>query len=111
MNDDILYLGMHGCVTAINKETGEEIWRTKLKSRAVVTLTIDQERNLIFAVTYGILFCLDKSTGALIWENGLKGLGYGLAMFGSSNSEDHLAQSVAAAQAAAAANNGAGAGH
>jgi outer membrane protein assembly factor BamB len=30
----------------------------------------------VFAGSQGHLFCLDAATGAMLWQNGLKGMGY-----------------------------------
>jgi len=74
-----MFIGVGGHVVAIDPSTGSEIWRTKLKSSAFVTLTLSPHR--ILAGAGGELFCLDPSSGAVLWHNKLKGLGYGVVTF------------------------------
>ena len=77
MSDQTVFVGTKGSVTAINKSDGREIWRTALKGASYVMLAFDG--NQIYAHTGGHLFCLDKISGEILWENDLPGLGYGLA--------------------------------
>ena len=80
-----LILGMSGYVIAINKEDGNEVWRTKLKSSSITVVSSDHNR--VYAASSGHLFCLDKATGEQVWTNPLKGLGYGTCIIdvGSQN--------------------------
>lgn len=73
----VVLLGIKGSVIALDRRTGQEAWRTKLKGSGFVNLAIDPQ--YIYATTYGEIFCLDASNGRLLWNNPLKGLGYGLA--------------------------------
>jgi hypothetical protein len=81
MSSKIVYVGVKAQVSAIDQVHGTTLWQTKLKSGAVsgddfVTLLVDHDR--VYAHTYGELYCLDAKTGALLWNNPLDGLGYGL---------------------------------
>ncbi|MFN0112409.1 MAG: PQQ-binding-like beta-propeller repeat protein [Blastocatellia bacterium] len=71
-----IYLGIKGAVIAINRATGEELWRTTLKGSDFVNIVLDG--NQIYATTRGEIFCLDTQTGEPRWHNELKGLGLGL---------------------------------
>ena len=95
-----LYLGVGGHVVAIDAATGEEIWRTKLKSTTFTTVWSDGKR--VYAGAQGEVFCVDAAAGNVLWLNTLKGLGRGIVAFPGSGLE--AAAAVAAAQAAAAAN-------
>jgi len=95
---DRLFLGVGGHVVAIDPATGDEIWRTRLKSTTVTTVWSDGKR--VYGGAQGELFGLDAATGNLLWHNKLKGLGMGIVAFPGSSLE---AAAAAAAQAAAAA--------
>ncbi len=73
-----LFIGINGKVVAVDRTTGEEIWRAKLGGD-FVNLTIDGGE--LFAATQGELYCLDPVTGSVRWHNPLKGLGYGIVTF------------------------------
>ncbi len=82
MNKNIVYLGVKAHVVAIDRESGRTLWSTKLKSGITsgdrfVTIIADSRQ--VFAHTCGELFCLDSSSGALLWTNNLEGLGYDIA--------------------------------
>jgi outer membrane protein assembly factor BamB len=94
-----LFVGVGGHVVAIDAATGEELWRTKLKSTTFTTVWSDGKR--VYAGAQGELFCVDASAGNVLWHNTLKGLGRGIVAFPGSGAE--AAAAAAAAQAAAAA--------
>ncbi len=77
MASDLLFIGIKGHVVALDAYTGTEHWRTKLAGAAFVTVASDGAR--LYAAARGEVFCLDRTTGAVIWHNGMKGMGYGLA--------------------------------
>jgi outer membrane protein assembly factor BamB len=97
---DRLFLGVGGHVVAIDPATGDEIWRTRLKSTTVTTVWSDGKR--VYGGAQGELFGLDAASGNLLWHNKLKGLGMGIVAFPGSSLE---AAAAAAAQAAAAASS------
>jgi outer membrane protein assembly factor BamB len=72
----IVHTGIKGHVIALDRATGSERWRTKLRGADFVNLASDG--TFIFAGTSGEVFCLDPDTGALLWHNPMKGLGFGL---------------------------------
>jgi outer membrane protein assembly factor BamB len=73
---DLLFIGISGHALALDRATGQEVWRTKLKGSDFVNITVDGAE--VFASSRGEVFCLDAATGALKWQNALKGLGWGL---------------------------------
>jgi outer membrane protein assembly factor BamB len=96
---DRLFLGVGGHVVAIDPATGDEIWRTRLKSTTVTTVWSDGKR--VYGGAQGELFGLDAASGNLLWHNKLKGLGMGIVAFPGSS----LEAAAAAAKAAAAASS------
>ncbi len=92
-----LYIGVGGHIVCLHPTTGDEIWRTKLKSAAYVTLQVTD--GSIMAGAGGELFCLDPRTGEIRWHNKLKGLGLGVIAFAGSDMA--VMQAAIAAQAAA----------
>jgi outer membrane protein assembly factor BamB len=96
---NVLTLGINGYVVAINKNDGNEIWRTKLKSSSITVVTSDADK--IYATTAGHLYCLDKLTGQQLWVNSLKGLGYGTAIIDLGNQASAASGAAEAAKVAA----------
>ena len=103
--EDSLYVGIRGHVVRVRKRDGEELWRTKLKGGSYVNVVVEPEG--LFAYTQGVLYALDALSGAIRWENGLRGLGYGHAILASAN-QTPVAVAAIAQAAAQAANAGGG---
>jgi len=81
MQKDMLIIGCNGFVSAILANTGEELWRTKLRDGMLggsrgfdVSVLIDGEQ--VFAGCYGRIYSLNASTGEILWSNELKGMGF-----------------------------------
>jgi outer membrane protein assembly factor BamB len=72
----LLLSGIKGHVIALDKATGSERWRTRLKGAQFVHLVTDG--NVVFASTSGEVFALDAATGTILWNNPLKTMGLGL---------------------------------
>lgn len=71
-----LFLGIKGHVVCLNKETGQELWRKKLKiDWGKPTIVVFSED--LFVYVTGTLFCLSSKTGEIKWQNSLKKLGSG----------------------------------
>jgi len=87
-------------VVALRPSDGAEIWRQRLKSASFVTVLA--AGGTVFAGAGGELFCLEGSTGRIVWRNRLKGLGSGLVSFAGASTVE-VAAAMAAAQAAAVA--------
>lgn len=73
---DMILVGIGGYAVALDRATGSEVWRTKLRGSDFVNVALDGRD--VFASTRGRLYCLDAATGTIKWENELKGLGLGL---------------------------------
>jgi len=78
-----IFVGTSGQVAAIEKATGQILWKTKVKggfitgSTYFVTLLV--EGNKVYAYTDGELFCLDAASGQILWSNDLPQMGFQLA--------------------------------
>ena len=107
---NLVFVGLNSKVIALDRETGELIWKWKSpKGSGFVTLLLDGDQ-LIAAVS-GYVSCLAPQTGELIWHNPLKGLGNGytslVSVYGGATPVIQAA--LAAQQAATAAATGGGA--
>jgi outer membrane protein assembly factor BamB len=80
-NTTPLFIGINGTVLAIDRGTGQEVWRSELKGSDFVNVVIDDGQ--LYATTKGELSCLDPATGEIRWQNDLKGLGRGLVTIAS----------------------------
>ncbi len=100
-NSDVVYIGIGSHVVAIQATSGEELWRTKLKSSTYVTISLEGDN--LYAGASGELFCLEPSSGSILWHNKLKGLGIGLVAFTGSGQTTMSASAVAAQAATTAA--------
>jgi len=74
-----LFIGMRGCVLAIDRATGQQVWSTPLKGGDFVNVVVDQGE--LYGATKGELYRLDPANGQVLWTNELKGMGRGLISF------------------------------
>lgn len=77
----LLFIGTNSTVSAVDAASGQELWRTTLKtgvfgSRGCQDVAVVDDGPYVFAGCYGELFCLDAATGQVLWKNALQGLGY-----------------------------------
>jgi len=98
---DKLFLGISSHVVCLSKKTGEQCWKTKLKSSTIIN--VFYEDKYVFAYSGGHIFCLLASDGSIVWENPLKGLGYGTCIIASEHQSTAVVASQIAAQQAIAA--------
>jgi len=73
---NLIFLGIKGCVVAIDRATGTEVWSSSLKGTDFVNVVLTDGD--LYAATHGEVYCLDQATGHIRWRNPLKGLGWGL---------------------------------
>ena len=105
----VLFVGGHGYVTAIDKESGDEIWRTSLKGSGYGFVNVLLEGERIFAASGGKLYCLSADNGDVWWTNSMPGLGYGVYSFATrERGHDGLAALMADQQAKSSQHGGAG---
>ncbi len=81
----VLFIGINGTVLAVDRASGQEIWRTKLKGGDFVNVVL--ESGDLFAAAHGELYCLDIATGRVRWHNPLKGLGWGPVSIAGANEQ------------------------
>jgi PQQ-like domain len=82
---NVIFIGIAGTVLALDRATGREVWRTKLKGSDFANVALlDGD---LYATAGGEIFCLDPSTGNLRWKNPLKGLGLGLVTIAAPESQ------------------------
>ncbi len=96
-----LIIGIKGRVVSLDPWSGEEKWRTKplgSAGQSVTLLTLGAKE--IIAGHYGEIYCVNRTSGKVLWNNKLKGLGWGLVTLGGN--ETAMAYAIAQAQAAAA---------
>lgn len=96
-----LFIGVGGHVVAIDRTTGTEIWRRKLKSSMFCTVHFDGQ--YVYAGAQGELFCLDPATGEVRWHNKLPRTGTGIVSFDATNAAPAAAAQARNAAAVAAA--------
>jgi len=76
-----LYIGINGCVAAIDPQDGRGIWRTELGSGFFSSTTgsdvcVLEHDGRVFAGCMGHVFALDGMTGEILWQNDLEGMGH-----------------------------------
>lgn len=98
---DRLYIGIGSHAVCIDPSSGEEIWRTKLKTTSFTTIT--RRGSEIYCGAGGELWCLNADSGEIVWHNKLKGLGLGLISFEGTNTSAAVAMMAQQAAAAGAA--------
>ena len=107
--EDIVFVGFNKQVIALDRYKGEKIWEWKAPhGSGFPAILLDGDR-LIVSVS-GYTFCLEPTTGGLVWENDLKGHGLGIASLVSIRGYSSVSAVAAKAQAdqqAAAASSGA----
>jgi len=111
-----LYIGTGRFVAALDAQSGEELWRTKLPhsgNGGPVTLLIKGAH--VFIGCHGRAYCLDKHTGGVLWQNGLPKMGFHAVLLALEGADAGSCGSAASAavqrqreKAAAAAASGAG---
>ena len=79
---DLVFVGFNRRVVALHRDDGELIWEWKSpEGSGFPAVLLDGDR-LIVSVQ-GYTYCLDPITGAVMWSNPLKGLGFGTATIAS----------------------------
>jgi outer membrane protein assembly factor BamB len=76
MTSSAIFIGIRGGVIALDRGTGQKLWKTELKGADFVNVILDGDR--LIAATKGEVFSLDAATGELLWRNELPGEGWGL---------------------------------
>lgn len=96
----MIHVGFNSRVAALDRETGELVWKWKCpKGSGFAALLLDGDR-LIVSVQ-GYTYCLDPLTGAQLWYNPLTGMGVGTPCLASArgNTTPQLYAALAAYEA------------
>ena len=102
MAPSLIFVGVKGCVMALDTSNGHEVWRAKLGGSDFVNVAIEDAN--IYATTRGEVFCLSATSGEIRWHNPLKGCGLGLVSIGLAGGQSAvLAEKGRRDQAAASA--------
>jgi len=110
--EELLFVGTHGHVVALDQRTGAERWRRSLPRTGYSVVTLLFEEGRLLAASGGHCFALDPATGEIAWHNSLRGLGNSVVCLATARTPanagaDPLPQIQAAHDAAAAAAGGA----
>jgi hypothetical protein len=73
---DPIYIGLKGAVLALDRESGQIVWRTELKGSDFVNVVL--QNGDLFAASRGELYRLNPASGDIVWCNTLPGLGWGI---------------------------------
>lgn len=97
--EQLVFVGINGWVAALDRDSGEIVWKCNELKSGFTTLLLDGDRLIVS--TNGYVYCLDPQTGRVVWNNPLRGLGTGIAHLvsyrGQSSPVPHMGQ-VAAQQ-------------
>jgi outer membrane protein assembly factor BamB len=73
--DQLIFVGINGYAAALDRETGQAVWRNNQMKSSYVTMLLDGDRLVVS--TNGYLYCLDPLTGEIMWHNPMAGFGVG----------------------------------
>ncbi|MEX2112303.1 MAG: PQQ-binding-like beta-propeller repeat protein [Pirellulales bacterium] len=72
----LVFVGFNSRLAALDRETGELIWKWKAPTGSgIPAILLDGDRLIVSL--QGYTYCLDPVSGGQIWYNPLKGLGVG----------------------------------
>ena len=77
-----LILGTNGSVAAIDPSTGALLWTTALKTGGLISATSREDVTVllrdgrVFAGAAGHVFCLEATSGRILWHNSMSGFGH-----------------------------------
>ena len=81
---DLVFVGFHSQVIALDRYTGEIVWKWKSpKGSGFPAVLVDGDR-LMVSIN-GYMYCLDPLYGQEVWSNPLEGMGVGTPCLASAN--------------------------
>lgn len=100
---DLLYAAVGRTVVALDRYSGRPVWQLKLPRLLGGSISMVLPRgNELYVGRGGYVYCLDRLTGAVLWERGVGRSGnLTLLSIGEGTEEQQQASAVAAAAAAA----------
>ncbi|MDB4614445.1 PQQ-binding-like beta-propeller repeat protein [bacterium] len=103
---DLVFIAFNSQVIALNRIDGTTVWDWKAPRGRSSMVAVLLDGDQLIASVQGYTYALNVLTGEVLWENQLKGKGYGLptitSVRGSSASPAAAAAVIAQQQAAAA---------
>lgn len=73
--ENLIFVGLNGYAVALDRKTGEIVWKNSEMHSGYVTLLLDGDRLIVS--TNGYIYCLDPLTGQILWHNPMRGYGSG----------------------------------
>jgi outer membrane protein assembly factor BamB len=96
----LVFVGTKDIVLALDEQTGEQVWRQAIPGHVPGgILTLFWDGVSLLAATGGEVSRLDPRTGAVLWHNDLKGLGWGVVAFASMRAPSAASSGMHAAAA------------
>ncbi len=81
---DLVFVGFNSRVGALDRYSGELVWRWKCPcGRGYTALLLDGDR--LIASVQGYTYCLDPLSGRTVWSNTMEGFGIGVPAIASVN--------------------------
>lgn len=74
--EDFVFAGLTGFVVALDRRSGEEIWRHSLEGSGYGLVSLLLDGDLLLVGAGGRTYALDPFTGDVAWMNRLPGLGF-----------------------------------
>ena len=87
-HDDLLFVGTHGHVLAVEKATGTTKWELSLPGTGYGVASIVFEDGKLFVACGGKVFSIDPLDGNVLWTNNLPGMGMGHVFLTTARSND-----------------------
>jgi outer membrane protein assembly factor BamB len=79
---DLIFVGFNSRVAALDRQSGELVWKWKSpKGSGFTAVLLDGDRLIVSM--QGYTYCLDPLTGDSVWFNPLTGMGVGLPCLAS----------------------------
>ncbi len=90
-NTEMVFVGFNGKAAALDRLTGEIIWRWSApKGSGYVSLLLDGDS--LLAAVNGYTYSLDPRTGQQLWLNPMKGFGFGVTSIATATGHTPHAQ-------------------
>src|SRR5262245_38741706 len=93
--NDLVFVGFNKHVVALDRYTGESVWRWDApRGSGFVAVLVDGDR--LIASCQGYMYCLDPLFGQEVWSNPLDGLGVGTPCLASARGTTLMSSAEAA---------------
>lgn len=107
--EQLIFVGFNTHVAALDADTGTVAWNWKIpkpRMSGYVTLLLRNATQLIVS-SNGYMYCVEPSSGRLLWQNEMAGYGVGVASLAAvgTTGPSIVAAAAQATSAAAAASN------